>query len=97
MARLARSDVAASDDSVEGWGRTRELVGERVAQRAAGRSMQSASQAMDKRDRNDPDTVAPGTSAKTGVKERDKGKKERSPNRRTVTRPSTCSGPGTWA
>ena len=63
----------------------------------AGRSMQSASQAMDKRDRNDPDTVAPGTPAETGVKERDKGKKERSPNRRTVTRPSTCSGPGTWA
>ena len=28
VARLARSDVAASDEDVEGWGRTRALVGE---------------------------------------------------------------------
>ena len=28
VARLAQSDVASFDDSVEGWGRTRALVGE---------------------------------------------------------------------
>ena len=78
VARLARSDVAASDDSVEGWGRTRELVGELASPSGvAGRSMQSASQAMDKRDRNDPDAVAPGTQAKTGTRGKDRGRKEK--------------------
>jgi uncharacterized membrane protein YvlD (DUF360 family) len=76
VARLARSDVAASDDSVEGWGRTRELVGELASPSGvAGRSMQSASQAMDKRDRNDPDAVAPGGQAKTGTRGQDGGRK----------------------
>jgi uncharacterized membrane protein YvlD (DUF360 family) len=76
VARLAQSDVAASDDSVEGWGRTRELVGELASPSGiGGRSMQSASEAMDKRDRNDPDTVAPGHQAKTGAKGRNTGKK----------------------
>ncbi len=80
VARLARSDVAASDDSVEGWGRTRELVGELSSPSGvAGRSMQSASQAMDKRDRNDPDAVAPGTRAKTGTRGKDRGRKGKKP------------------
>jgi uncharacterized membrane protein YvlD (DUF360 family) len=81
VARLAQSDVAASDDSVEGWGRTRELVSELSSTSGvAGRSMQSASEAMDKRDRNEPDVVAPGappkTGARTGAKRQDKGKKK---------------------
>lgn len=81
VARLARSDVAASDDSVEGWGRTRELVGELASPSGvAGRSMQSASQAMDKRDRNDPDAVAPGSRAETATRGKDRGRKdEKSP------------------
>lgn len=80
VARLARSDVAASDDSIEGWGRTRALVGELASTSGVGgRSMQSASEAMDKRDRNEPDIVAPGTPAKADANgpDRAKGKKER--------------------
>ena len=43
VARLAHSDVAASDDDVEGWGRTRALVGELAsAGGVGGRTMQSA-------------------------------------------------------
>ena len=59
VARLARSDVASSDDSVEGWGRTRALVGELASpDGVGGRAMQSAANAMDKGDRNEPDAVA---------------------------------------
>ncbi|MGW6128400.1 alkaline phosphatase family protein [Cellulomonas sp. NPDC055163] len=57
VARLARRDVAASEDDVEGWGRTRALVGELSSDSVAGRRMRSASDAMDDRDRNQPDTV----------------------------------------
>ena len=78
VARLAQSEVAASDASVEGWGRTRELVGELASTSGVGgRSMQSASEAMDKRDRNEPDVVGPGAPAKTGTDGRGKGKKEK--------------------
>ena len=78
VARLARSDVAASDASVEGWGRTRELVDELSSSSGVGgRSMQSASDAMDKRSRNQPDVVGPGTPAKAGTDGRGKGKKEK--------------------
>jgi uncharacterized membrane protein YvlD (DUF360 family) len=60
VARLSQSDVAASDESVEGWGRTQALVNELASTSGAtGRGMQSASDAMDKRDRNEPDAVAP--------------------------------------
>ena len=60
VARLSQSDVAASDESVEGWGRTQALVDELASTSGAtGRGMQSASDAMDKRDRNEPDAVAP--------------------------------------
>ena len=60
VARLADSDVAASDDSVEGWGRTQALVGELAsADSVGGRGMTSASRAMDKSSRNRPDAVAP--------------------------------------
>ena len=49
VARLAQKDVASSDGSVEGWGRTRELVTELSSDSGVtGRSMQSASAAMDK-------------------------------------------------
>ncbi len=76
VARLAQKDVAASDDSVEGWGRTRELVTELSSDSGvAGRSMHSASVAMDKSDRNAPDAVAPGTPTKTDPAGRDKGRK----------------------
>ena len=58
VARLAQSDVAASDDDVEGWGRTRALVGELAsADSVGGRTMQSAANRMDKGDRNQPDAV----------------------------------------
>jgi uncharacterized membrane protein YvlD (DUF360 family) len=67
VARLAETDVAASDDSVEGWGRTQALVNELASTSGvAGRSMQSASEAMDKRDRNEPDAVAPAPPAAPG-------------------------------
>ncbi len=60
VARLADSDVAASDDSVEGWGRTQALVGELAsADSVGGRGMTSASRAMDKSSRNRPDAVTP--------------------------------------
>ena len=66
VARLAQADVAASNDSVEGWGRTQELVNELASQSGVGgRSMQSASDAMDKRDRNQPDSVAPAAAPST--------------------------------
>jgi hypothetical protein len=70
VARLAQSDVANSDDSVEGWGRTRALVGELASpDGVGGRAMQSAANAMDKDDRNEPDAVAatpPPPSGKAG-------------------------------
>ena len=69
VARLAQSDVASSDDSVEGWGRTRALVGELASpDGVGGRAMQSAANAMDKGDRNEPDAVAatPATKGNKG-------------------------------
>ena len=67
VARLANSDVAASDDSVEGWGRTQALVDELASPGSvSGRRMTSASRAMDKSSRNQPDAVTPGdTSARS--------------------------------
>ena len=60
VARLSQSDVASSDDSVEGWGRTQALVNELASTRGvAGRGLQTASNAMDRRDRNEPSAVAP--------------------------------------
>ena len=57
---------------VEGWGRTRALVDELAsASGVGGRSMQSASEAMDKRDRNEPDAVAPGTRRRPAAKAKD--------------------------
>jgi uncharacterized membrane protein YvlD (DUF360 family) len=74
VARLAQSDVASFDDSVEGWGRTRALVGELASpDGVGGRAMQSAANAMDKDDRNEPDAVA-ATPATGGAKTRDKAK-----------------------
>jgi len=72
VARLAQSDVASFDDSVEGWGRTRALVGELASSDGVGgRAMQSAANAMDKGDRNEPDAVAATPATKGG-----KGKAE---------------------
>jgi uncharacterized membrane protein YvlD (DUF360 family) len=67
VARLANSDVAASDDSVEGWGRTQALVDELASPGSmSGRGMTSASRAMDKSSRSQPDAVTPGdTSARS--------------------------------
>ena len=60
VARLARRDVQASEDDIEGWGRTRALVGELASTSGVGgRTMKSASDAMDRSDRNEPDAVAP--------------------------------------
>ena len=74
VARLADSDVAASDDSVEGWGRTQALVDELASPGSvSGRRMTSASQAMDKSSRNQPDQVTPGdTTARSADRERDR-------------------------
>jgi len=67
VARLSQSDVASSDDSVEGWGRTQALVDELASpDGVAGRGMQSAATAMGKSDRNKPDEVTP-TSGATGT------------------------------
>jgi hypothetical protein len=67
VARLAQSDVASFDDSVEGWGRTRALVGELASpDGVGGRAMQSAANAMDKGDRNEPDAVAATPATKGG-------------------------------
>jgi hypothetical protein len=71
VARLADSDVAASDDSVEGWGRTQALVDELASPDSmGGRRMASASRAMDKSSRNQPDQVTPGTGTPSRVSER---------------------------
>ncbi|MCY4726755.1 alkaline phosphatase family protein [Nocardioides sp. STR2] len=59
VSRLAQSDVAASDDDVEGWGRTRALVGElSTSGGVTGRTMESAGRAMDKGHHNEPDAVS---------------------------------------
>jgi uncharacterized membrane protein YvlD (DUF360 family) len=64
VARLAQTDVAASDADIEGWGRTRVLVDELASpEGVTGRTMQNASEAMDKRGRNQPDSVTPGVAA----------------------------------
>jgi uncharacterized membrane protein YvlD (DUF360 family) len=61
VSRLARTDVAASDDDVEGWGRTRVLVDELASgSGVGGRSMRNAAEAMQRRDRNVPDSVNAG-------------------------------------
>ncbi len=74
VARLAQSDVASFDDYVEGWGRTRALVGELASpDGVGGRAMQSAANAMDKGDRNEPDAVA-AAPAPTGGKSSKGGK-----------------------
>ena len=60
VARLAKSDVAASEEDVEGWGRTHALVDELAGSGGlGGRTMKGASEAMDKRARNEPDAVTP--------------------------------------
>ena len=67
VARLAASDVAVSDEDVEGWGRTRGLVGELASSSGVGgRTMQSAAQAMDKQDRNEPDAVSAAPPSSVG-------------------------------
>lgn len=68
VARLAERGVAVSDDDIEGWGRTRALVGELASSDSIGaRTMQSAANAMDKDDRNEPDAVR-GAPAGSGGK-----------------------------
>ncbi len=66
VARLAESDVASSSHDVEGWGRTRALVGELSSSSGVGgRTMQMASDAMDKRDHNEPSGVTAAAQAPT--------------------------------
>ncbi|MET1059651.1 MAG: alkaline phosphatase family protein [Nocardioides sp.] len=70
VSRLAAADVEVSDSDVEGWGRTRGLVDELSTGRGVGSgAMRSASGAMVKRDRDDPDLVkaaaAPSTRDET--------------------------------
>jgi uncharacterized membrane protein YvlD (DUF360 family) len=62
VSRLARTNVAASDKDVEGWGRTRVLVDElATGSGVSGRSMRNASGAMQRRDKNQPDSVDAGS------------------------------------
>jgi hypothetical protein len=62
VSRLAKTDVAVSDEDVEGWGRTRVLVDElATGSGVSGRSMRSASVAMQRRNKNKPDSVDAGS------------------------------------
>jgi uncharacterized membrane protein YvlD (DUF360 family) len=55
VARLARSDVAASGEDVEGWGRTQALVDElSTGDGVTGRGFKRTSAAMQRNDRNEP-------------------------------------------
>lgn len=61
VARLAGADVAASDNDVEGWGRTSVLVEELAeGEGVASRGMRNASAAMQRNDVNVPDRVHAG-------------------------------------
>jgi hypothetical protein len=67
VARLARADVAASGEDVEGWGRAQALVDElATGEGVSGRGLQRTSAAMQRHDRNEPvevDYQADGTDA----------------------------------
>jgi hypothetical protein len=72
VARLAQSGVAASNGDVEGWGRTRALVDElSSSESVSGRRMRSASEAMQRHDRNEPDNVSPDAVADEPAGSRD--------------------------
>jgi hypothetical protein len=59
VARLASSEVESSDDSVEGWGRTRVLVDELAAgDGVSSGTMRNASRALARSDPNQPNVVA---------------------------------------
>ena len=89
VARLAASNVAASDDDVEGWGRARALVGELAStDSVGGRTMQSAANRMDKDNRNRPVPSRPRPRVPTARPKRTHPR---------ATRPSTCSASGTSA
>ena len=61
VARLSRSNVAASDHDIEGWGRTQVLVDELgTGSGASGKGMRNASRAMKRRGRDHADEVKPG-------------------------------------
>jgi uncharacterized membrane protein YvlD (DUF360 family) len=61
VSRLASTDVAVSDEDVEGWGRTRVLVDElATGSGVSGRSMRNAAGAMQRRHMNKPDSVDAG-------------------------------------
>jgi len=58
VSRLAHAGVAGSTEDVEGWGRARVLVDElATGSGVSGRTMQSASNAMDKSNKNVPERV----------------------------------------
>jgi uncharacterized membrane protein YvlD (DUF360 family) len=61
VARLSRSNVAASDHDIEGWGRTQVLVDELGAGGgASGKGMRNAARAMQRHGRDHADEVKPG-------------------------------------
>ena len=93
VARLAQADVAASNDSVEGWGRTQALVNELAsAERGGGpqhaKCLGCDGQARPQRAGRGP--AGRGPSAATG-------RREVGGRQRRGTRRSTSSGPATWA
>jgi uncharacterized membrane protein YvlD (DUF360 family) len=72
VSRLASADVAVSDEDVEGWGRTRVLVDElATGSGVSGRSMRNASEAMQRRNKNKPDSVDAGSVHGAAIKEGD--------------------------
>jgi hypothetical protein len=71
VSRLARADVAGSTEDVEGWGRARVLVDElATGSGVSGKTMQSASNAMDKRERNVPEQVDTSGPRKPGSRKK---------------------------
>ena len=68
IARLAKAEVAVSDQDVEGWGRTRVLVDElATGDGVTSRTMRSASDAMARQGKDQADSVGPGDSRSEGT------------------------------
>jgi uncharacterized membrane protein YvlD (DUF360 family) len=72
VSRLAAADVAVSSAAVEGWGRTRILVDElATGSGVSGRTMRNAAGAMQRRGRDDADSIEAGENSRSGRAEGD--------------------------
>ena len=104
VARLAHADVATSDDSVEGWGRTQALVNELAALERDGgpqhaECLRGDGQARPQRAgrRGTGGRAVDVARSCSVVGEVEEGEAEEATSRRRGTRPSTSSGQATWA